>query len=318
MQHLKGMRPGLLALALGFFVVSLLRIEIAEACASCGSGAGSPLILFPNEERKVYLGVSLLTLPQTVGPDGKVGADESLDTKWTPYFAAGHAIHRRFFMTFGIPYVINARDDEVAHDWGDPRVQLQYTLIAPDLSRPWIPQVQLVFGRKFALGSSIRDRDIFETTLNVTGSGTSENEWGVDVWSGMGGLKWGVAQSFLEPTERTFAEGLSYEPGWGSVSVATLGVSREGLGKVVGGLTHLERGRIRIAGTAVDNSETRLTSAFVTLAWWLSPLVTLRLTMIRNGLLPLFDDGEPSSWAHNGSRNWSFTLAWMKAWPKRD
>lgn len=303
-----GRSHGALTATLSF--LSLTFNETALACASCGSGSGSPLVLFPNESWKVYAGAGFASGFVTISPSGTATEDKSFSLQATATVAVGYAFNRRSFLTLTTPLVYNqaSEPDERSHaGLGDPSVHLRYALVEGDFTDPWVPQVQAVAGHRFAVGTSIRDAAGTSDVVKVTGSGTNETELGVDIWSGFTLIKWGLGHSVLFPQGRTFAGNTHFEPGLGQQSVATIGISQDGLGKVIAGVTRLEREPIRVNGDEVTGSLTRDHGVFVTSEFWYAPLRTLRLTLTRTGL------GSKALGTVNTGGRTTITLAWMAA-----
>lgn len=265
------------AVALALFFVGSAR---AYACASCGSGGDDPLVLYPNEETKAYVGLSRATAFKNVGPGGEVVTAGGPATKDTTTVAVGRAISRRAFATVTLPYVRNARDGDSESGMGDPSVAARYTAVLPTLAEPALPQVQLVAGYKHAQAKSIHDTEDPRTLLDVFGTGFSEAKAGVDVWYGNYAAKAGVAVTALFPQERTF-DGTRYQPGDGVRATASAGYGWTARAKTTVGANREQRRALRLDGEEQADSGQLVHSAFLTQDLMPGPLDDVKLTLSR-------------------------------------
>jgi hypothetical protein len=303
-------RLGVLGLTFLLFAVHPGLFERAQACASCGSGSGAPLVLAPNEASKFYLGTSVDFGFRAIDDDGGFAKDSSISSRNQVTLSAAQSLTPRTFVSLTLPYVFNRTTTPAprgASDWGDPLLQLRTTVLMPDLSATWKPQIQGILGHRFVGGPSIRDSCQSDCVVKATGSGTAETELGGDVWWAMSAIKWGVAQTILFPTERRFPNDVTFENGRGYSTIATVGMAQEGLGKINAGLIRTEREEIRVNGATVAGSRAVKVTVFVTTDYSLDPLNTIRLTASRGGWgwQPL---GEENSSSFN-----SISVAWLAA-----
>jgi hypothetical protein len=271
----------------------------ARACASCGSGTGSPIVLSPNEKAKFYLGLSSDFDFWSYDASGRPGVDSSLHRRFKTTAAAGVALNPRAFVTLTTSYVLNNSkypEPSRGHGWGDPTVHARYTALQQSLAEPWVPQLQLVVGHRFVGGRSIRDRcNDDNCVVQATGSGTQESELGLDLWSGMTFVKWGLAHSILFPHQRTFAGNVTFENGQGHQTVLTTGIAEDDLGKINMGLTHTARDNIRVNGARVSRSASQAFGYFLTAEYWPAPLLTIRASFFHNAVdAPVFQNRNAS------------------------
>lgn len=291
--------------------LGLVKAAPAKACASCGSGASSPLSLYPNEGHKVYLSLGLTGQFKTIDAFSKIGSDGGPARRETVTLALGTRISDRSFFTLTLPVVRNLKGDRSFTSLSDSILQFNYTLVSSSLAEPMLPQVQILASHSYPFGLSIRDTDDGFDPLKITSSGTQESEFGMDIWFGSSLIKWGTALTVLLPEERTFARSLTFEPGLGNRSVFTLGVAKEQVGKIITGITRLQRDRIRVNGSPIADSEILNHSAFLTAEYMFADQQSLRLSYLKTGI---FTDALSN---RNGSISDSVTMSWIMASPFR-
>lgn len=284
-------------------MIDALLVAASLACASCGSGTDDPLILYPNEDAKVYLGYAHASGYRTVGSEGDFSAAAGPKAKDTLTVALGKSITRRAFLTTTLPYARNERDGEARSSFADPSVSGRFTAVMPSIASPWVPQVQLVVGHKTAQARSLHTTETPGSLLDVFGSGFPEWRAGVDVWYGLSALKVGAALAFVFPEERSF-DGRSYEPGVGQRGTATVGYSWSGTLKTTGGANREERSAFTIDGEQQARSEQVNNSAFLNQDVMLTPLDTLRVGYSRQAAFGA---------NRNTARTTTVALAYMRA-----
>ena len=272
----------------------------AFGCASCGSGGDDPLILYPNQDWRFYLGASRAFGFKTIKADGSLGDENAPTFKDALTLAIGKAITPFSFVTVTLPYLQNWKDNTYKRGVGDPILAARWTVVPQDISAPWIPQLQLMGSYRFAQAKPQQEADN-PYRLDVFGQGVPETKLGIDIFQGMTDVKFGAAQSFLFPGERNLGGQTTY-PGFGARSVVTLGYGISNVGKMLTGYTRETRSKKKINGLEIDNSEVIDNGFFVTCDAEVTPMHMARLTWSRKAA---FWDSK------NGSRNDSVSIAWM-------
>jgi hypothetical protein len=276
--------------------------EGAFACASCGSGGDEPLVLYPNEKTKSYLGYSQGSGFRNVNADGKIVASGGPERKEIITTSIGHSLSPRSFVTFGIPYVSNSRGSRRRSGAGDPLWSVRYTLVLPLLSQPLRPQVQLLAAFKHAQAPSIYDAQDEKYLLDVRGSGFREFRSGIDIWNGQRAFKYGLAHTVTHSESRSIA-GKTYRPGLAQRTTVTVGYGWNESIKTLAGINREDRGPLKVDGQAMVAQRNH--SVFFTQDVSIAAHHSLRLTLSRNAAV-----------GHNyntfAADYW--TLAWMRSW----
>ena len=200
------------ALALAVTLLFSGNAQPTLACASCGSGGDDPLVLYPFEQVKTYIGFTNASNFRNIDQTGAEASAGGPTSKRTMIGAVGYGISPRSFVTATVPYIHNVRKETSHSRLGDISVSGRYALLLQSIDQPLIPQVQLLFGYKSATGRSLHESKDFKTLIDVSGTGFQELRSGVDVWFGMTDLKPGVSHSYAMPLKRDF-NGKSYHPG---------------------------------------------------------------------------------------------------------
>ena len=274
-----------MALNVYFLVLISLLFSPASlhACASCGSGGASPLVLYPNENIKAYLGLSLVGGFEEIKADGERGEMSGAEQKETYTFAAGYRVLPSLTIGAAIPYANNRipgdRSESAA---GDPLIDSRWTLVSAAWDRPAIPQVQLVSSFKKSVARSLneqRDPD----SLDVFGNGSDEFTTGVDIWWGMAKVKTGVAFSGTHAFQRNIA-GSSLQRGKLYQTVASVGFYPMRRFFVSGGGRAAMKERDLAAGRRISDSESRQYDAFLSSRWNPQPVDEIRLTLVRSAI----------------------------------
>lgn len=262
------------------FAALALGAGRARACASCGSGGDDPLILYPNESLKFYLGLSQLSDFHNVDPDGSLSTAGGPSSKETLTLSGGYAISPRAFVTLTAPYIRNSLDGDSRSAFGDPSLAGRYSVVMQSLAQPWVPQVQLIAGYKHAQARSLRESNEMKTLIDVFGNGFSEAKMGVDVWYGMAAVKFGAAHTVSKPLKRDFDD-VTYEPGLVQRSTTSLGYLWAESWKTTIGMSRELRGALKVDGASQPNSQQQNNSAFLNLDVMTSALDSVRLSYAR-------------------------------------
>lgn len=284
-----------------FLFASFFYFANANACASCGSGGDDPLILYPNEWLKVYLGVSHQSNFKNVDSNGDFRTAGGPTSKQSLAVAGGYSFSPRSFATVTVPLQRNTRDDKSRMSVGDPSIAGRYSVLMQSFDEPYVPQVQLLLGYKFSQSRSIHESKDLKTLLDVFGNGFSEARTGVDVWFGVTPLKVGFAQTFSMPIAKTY-DGVIYQPGIIYRSTFSLGYLWFDEWKVTGGINREFRDSLKASGEIVPESKQLNHSLFLTTDWMFLPNNNLRLSFSQQAAA--FDN-------YNTSRATSLSLACM-------
>ena len=282
----------------------LLASSQSFACASCGSGGDDPLILYPNEVDKIYVGFARATAFKNVDADGRFSTSGGPTAKDTLTLAYGHGLSPRAFVTGTLPWLRNSRQEATQTSLGDPSLAARYALVMASIAEPLMPQVQILVGYKQSMTHSIHDSVDLKTQLDVFGTGFSEAKLGVYVWFGQ--LEWlaGAAFNLIKPLPHTY-DGVRYEPGLASRSTVTVGYVFSPACKTTFGANLVARGSLRGDGVVQTDSEQLNHSVFLTQDWLISPVESWRLSLSRQAALGA---------NKNTARSDGVSLAYLRSW----
>ncbi|MEY2987877.1 MAG: hypothetical protein RJB13_1398 [Pseudomonadota bacterium] len=271
------------------FVVSLaaalgsLVSNQAQACASCGSGSDDPLILWPNETFKSYIGFSTSGRYKTVDPNGKFGTESGPTDRDSLTLAVAHALRSDLFFSWTMPFMQNRLAGSSLRSLGDPMAAVRWSWLLPEFSEPWRPQVQVMASHKFVQSRSLQESDRPDL-LDAFGTGIPETKVGVDAFWGMHQLKGGFAWAMLFPEERALGRAIVF-PGNGIRTTLTVGHALGEKNKIIGGVVREARQQRRTDGQLIARSESVSHSGFVTFDVSLLDSSTLRLSFSDRGRL---------------------------------
>ena len=252
-------------------MIDALLVAVSLACASCGSGGDDPMILYPNESAKLYLGLAHSSGYRDVGVNGNDTDAAGPDSKATFSLALAKSFSRRAFATMTIPYARNQKESESRQSLADPSFTGRFTAVMPNIATLWIPQVQILFGYKTARAPSIRET----RPINVFGTGFPEWRAGVDVWYGLAALKFGIAWVIAYPESRQFGS-RDYQPGIGQRATATIAYSWTSMFKSTFGVNREQRNNFVIDGTTQPGSDQGNNGAFLNHDVMLTPVDAIR------------------------------------------
>ncbi len=276
----------------------------ALPCASCGSGGDDPLILYPNEKWKLYLGESRTFNYKNISSKGEYVTAGGVTSKDQLTFSSGVSFSERAFSTIAVPMILNHVEQGSRFAFGDPSLAARYTFVLPSIADPvFLPQVQLIAGYKQAISRSIRETLAPKTLVDVFGTGFSEAKLGVDVWYGLYDFKLGMAWTLVQPFSRTFGDG-SYSPSLGNRLTFTLGYQWNYSLRTTAGINRDYKGTLSKDGETLAESDQLNYGFFMTqdlLAW---DGYTFRLSYARQAALLT---------NRNTSQIDSLSLACMKA-----
>jgi hypothetical protein len=297
-------------LKLRFVLVSAVYLFFAGAplptlaCASCGSGGDDPLVLYPFEQIKTYIGFTNANNFRNIDQSGAEASAGGPTTKRILTGALGYGISPRSFITATIPYIHNSRKETSHSRLGDISVSGRYALLLQSIDQPLIPQVQLLLGYKSQTGRSLNESRDLKTLVDVSGTGFQEVRTGVDIWFGMTDLKPGVSHSYAIPLKRDF-KGKSYKPGLVSRSTLSIAYKFFDLVKVTTGLNRDYRKPLRVDDVQQRDSAQLNHSGFLSTDWMVSELGTVRVSLAKQAAI--FDN-------YSTARSMSATIAYMQSY----
>jgi hypothetical protein len=285
------------------FILAAALTPKAYACASCGSGSDDPLVLWPNEQLKTYVGLSSSGRFETVDTAGRMGRESGPKSRDTLTLAIGKSLRNDLFFTLTLPVQQNRLEGRSLRSLGDPMVAARWSWLLPDFTEPLQPQVQLMAYYKFAHSRALQETERLDL-LDTFGTGIPETKLGIDTFWGQSALKGGLAIAALFPAERTLGRSQVF-PGNGLKATTTLGISLGGNNKLLAGVVREMREKRRDNGLRVRESEILAHSIFVTLDW--SPITRhmLRFTVSDKGR---------SFTNRNTIASTSASVAWLATW----
>ncbi|MBM3383239.1 MAG: hypothetical protein FJY29_12510 [Betaproteobacteria bacterium] len=264
-------------------VLSLCAFQFGEAkaCASCGSGSDDPLVLWPNEQLKTYVGVSTSGNFETVDTRGTTGKESGPKSRDAMTFAVGKALRNDLFFTLTVPVQQNRLGRDSLRSVGDPMVAGRWSWLLPDFTEPLQPQIQLMAYYKFAHAKALQESERLDL-LDAFGTGIPETKLGIDTFWGQSKLKGGFAIAALFPAERMLGRAQVF-PGNCLKTTSTLGMSLGGDNKLLAGMVREMREKRRNNGTRVSDSEILAHSVFMTLDWSPAARHMVRFTVSDKG-----------------------------------
>ncbi len=251
-----------LGFAFGFFFSPDLW-----ACASCGSGSSSPMVLYPNEENKVYFGVSWTGQLRDYDYFGLDLPAARPDARQATTLGLGFKPLKELSLVLSDSILVNYANTENRSKTGigDPFLESRYTFVELSFDRPYQPQVQTILAVKPTWTSSVFDYED-EGGLDIFGSGFHEFFLGLDLWWGIPQFKGGLSSTFGYSLPRETQEGDRIERGLQNKSLVSLTTNfwKNQLSAVVG-LEKQLRARDRFNSKLVDLSESEQNNAFASL-----------------------------------------------------
>ncbi len=266
---------------LSFFFYFVLFTPKSYSCASCGSGGDDPLILYPNENWKIYSALLKTSGFRLVKIDGEYGEQIGPDTKYQAQVSFGKRWTGNLFTTIFIPFVRNQFQGESVQGFGDPVLSARYTLFQQDFTQEYLPQIQILGAFNRSMSRSITEsRD--DNLLDIFGSGYSQFKTGVDIWWGLTAVQFGTAYVRGYSFPKTDSE-IILQPGLEHRLTATIGQSFSNFGKYSLGINRLWNDKVKLDGEEVSSSEKNNYSSFTTLDFFLDESSTVRLSASKQG-----------------------------------
>jgi len=199
---------------LGSILVTGFIAESSFACSSCGSSATAPLVLNPNENLKMYLGLSQNFGYMNYGGYGASAttrtANKMLTSRKTLTLAVGYRTSENSFVTLTGSVIQNegpadtmnyANGTKTKYLLGDPILSGRYNLVNMGMDNIYRPQIQLMAGYKPGLAKNMVDRD--GGAVDTVGNGFHQTNGGIDFWWGMPMIQFGASQLVTYSFNRT-------------------------------------------------------------------------------------------------------------------
>lgn len=289
------------------FVLMLLAVLLsagrqAWACSSCGSGGADPVILNPYENQKLYLGLSHQSGFQDIDQHGTSRRSYGPEQKQNLDLALAQRVTARAFISAVASFGRNVYGGQSVMQNGDASLNARFNVVQPNIAEPWIPQLQILVGHRFALGRSIHEQRR-DHGLDVFGAGYDETYLGADLWYGMNTIMFGGSVLMGRPDSASSEAG-DVKPGVMQRWIGTLGGMPHDDMKLIGGVIQEKRGSLTLNGVEQADSERRSHDLFLTLETLYAEGSNYRVTLNRRA-------------AFGSNRNaveaTAITLAWMRA-----
>lgn len=274
----------------------------ALACSSCGSGGADPVILNPYENHKLYLGLSSQSGFKDVDQHGKSRRSYGPEQKQSLDLAYAQRVTGRAFVSAVASFGRNQYDERSLMQNGDASLNARFNVIQPNMAEPWVPQLQILVGHRFALGRSIYEsrRDY---ALDVFGAGYDESYLGADLWFGMSTIMFGGSVLLGRPDTASSDAG-AIKPGPMQRWIGTVGGLVQEEIKLIGGVIQEKRGTFTLEGEKQPDSDRRTHDIFLTMETLYAEGSNYRVTL-----------NQRAAWGQNRNAVEAtvLTLAWMRA-----
>lgn len=256
-------------------------IGFVIACASCGAGGTSPLVLYPNETLKAYVGLSVAGAGERVMRDGTTAPTAAPNRKETLSAAVGYAPTRWATVAVSVPYITNRGDDgDSRAAVGDPLIETRLTAVQAAWDRPMVPQVQGLATYKQARARSIYETEDPFRLLDVFGNGYDELSAGADLWWGMAPVMPGFAYLVTQALPRT-QDGQTLTRGLRQTVTLSVGTTPIANLHAAIGVIRDTKAAEAIDGEAVPKSDAKQHNGFASLRYNPTPADEIRLSYLR-------------------------------------
>lgn len=278
---------------------------MALACASCGSGAFDPLMLYPNERAKLYVGLTGARSRQVVTWEGSRGRSRGPREQDRLTLSAGIGLGPRAYVT--LPQAVVGNRGDTGKLWGpaDPSLAARGTLSFASAARVLQPQAQILAGIKpgWARASSAGSaRRVDE--LDRFGDGSWQGQVGIDLWWPRLPVCVGLASIAVVSWPQRLATGQRSRAGTTLRNIVTLGRVFSRGSRWVVSLTYDRQAARLTSGDPVAESTRRQFNLATTLDLVLAAGWTLRSSVGRSAAFASF----------NAIEDINATLALIKAW----
>lgn len=266
---------------LAFYLVASSH-QVAMACSSCGSGAVDPIILFPNENHKLYLGINQQSRIRDVSSTGDIKNTAGIQEKQvTTVSAASRILRSQGFISLTGSFVTNSSSEYSSMGYGDPLLALRYNILNQSFTKPLVPQIQIITSHKFARNSSIHESTDPEL-LDIYGSGFHETSFGGDLWFGMLPIKFGASLLYTL-THKDVKSEINIDPGDRWTLISTLGYIHKNDFKLIGGWIASESYKLKTGGNSISRSEKSSRSWYLTAETLSQEFLNYRITLSEQG-----------------------------------
>ena len=260
---------------------SIFLSEMALACASCGSGGGNPLVLYPNESQKLLFGLSRQSNINEIKSNGDEYSP-NLRHRDQTLIAGGVQFKRRYQVAFSLPYVTNRTADGRQYSGlGYYAFGFKYTALQQTFMEPNRPQIQLLLDHKPIHAKSVFDYERLDG-LDITGSGLVTTTLGIDLWWGMRALMFGGLLSSTYNQQREIEE-RSVTRGTANTIAGTLGYLVNSKNLVTTGVSVTRKMSDQDNDRKVADSESSRGDVFLALRYKPIPLEEWRISYRVNG-----------------------------------
>jgi hypothetical protein len=190
---------------IGSLISNFFFLQNTYACSSCGSSATSPLVLYPGENFKYYLGINENFNFKNYGGDfHHPNYNNGILNKETLTLAVGYRTTENSFVTLTGSFIRNEGPKNSAdfnagteehYLIGDPIISGRYTLVNMEISETYKPQVQIIASYKPSIAKNMLDTSYNDAnSINSTGNGYHQISGGIDLWWGMPFIEFGGSQ----------------------------------------------------------------------------------------------------------------------------
>ena len=254
------------------------------SCASCGSGGDSPLVLFPGEDKKIYLGFTNSEVGDYFDKDGQEADYFGIESKNTITAAFAYRVFDDVFTTLTLNAQQNKEMLGEALGVSDPLLSFYYVASKQNFLEPFKPQVSIIAQYKPAYAKSNEDIDwANESSKDVFSDGLNEFRLGIDSWFFTNNFLYGLAFKANLYTETSTLQG-SFQRDSGYKAIATGGYVIGNYSKLIGGYTYTKKGAMIRDRVLVKDSEMKDQSLFISWYQKLDIQNLLRLTYSENAL----------------------------------
>ena len=178
----------------------------------------------------------------------------------------------------------------------------RYTILPMTLANEYRPQIQFLASYKPALAKSVHESKDPDG-LDIFGNGFHQFRLGLDIWSGMTWLQYGIAQSVAFSLPKTVSDH-KLQAGREYRTVFSLAHTFEETAKLVLGISRLYVEEKKDQDRKVANSDQTNHSLFMTGEYFVDASSAVRLTLARQAAV---------SYNRNTLRSDSLTIAYMRS-----
>ena len=265
-----------------FILINILGCSgPAFSCASCGSGAGNPLVFSPDQNQKIYFGFGHEDNFGHFTYSGKLTKDHNLSQRYRLEYSHGFRIHPKATLALNLKAQRSTGNNESRTGLTDPTLMSRYDIQLQSLASLWRPQIQLLSDLQIPLGVSTSESK-HPTLLDVTGSGYLSGYLGTDIWWGMNNIVFGTNLLLKFPLLAKNSK-QSTLPGHTLATTMTTGY-RVGKNKVLIGINLSQTSSSQVNNTKIPNSNIQQIDGFTTLELEYDETSEIRFTASQVGI----------------------------------